>query len=1421
MISSDKLYTNNQIKNMISSDSEVYSYNNQINNLDDYLKFMREKNISNDILFNRFICLLETYFINISNNLPLNLDPLKLIIEAEVQLNVYPYGRKWENIKINIDSHIKKDFTEKYKIHKNLQIKMESLTKEYLNNNYFDINKKEFNNQMKKLIQQFGEENLPEYLLYKNVDQETYFKTNINYKILKIKKSNFDHNSFEINNWKHLFFKANNEEEIEIRFQHVTGIEFGNLFQYCLKNVDIMFYINRFSLVNRENIHKNLHQRTFYFINDNDDLPFHQTKETLDEKYNNTWKFKVVRSLEKNLLDLTYTNPDKFYKNSFSFYTRPKSHPLHNFILDMSITLDINTDFPKLKYRIELEKRKEGVYTEEILINALLFVLQIMQQVNKDDLIDSNIKSNIYKIIKNPKTFVNKVLPFTVTQKNVLDFIYSDYYITNKLDGERVILLIDTLLGVYIIYLDGTKKRILNSFILEMNLNINIMFDCELFDNVINIFDIITINTTFKNRLSLINSYIPFLNNLFSKIIMYKFAIKDYIKVNKMKDIEIFYDNMLLTKNLDGIILQPNDNNYKNSSPLKLKPPNLNTLDIIIKNPINNDPTTFEEEINLKLERITNYLEYDFNILLFVAEVINIKNKYYPIKIRFEKEYGNPENILKSNALLTKTDIKDILTGKGIILAKKIINYYKQKILNENQGVLVDVGSGQGGDINKWVNYKKIFAIERDDNMIDLFKERQKNSSLNIELIHSNFEDVKINEPVDVMTIFFSVNTICKSINSLKQYVKKIKEINPRKIILLFNDYNKLKNIKSDYLKIKELDHGYIITIENTFVENILEYEFDVQSFIKELGYFHKFKDLYNDYPLLSKFENDFLKTIKYVEFAKKYNELFDGDKFEYENISETFVYEDNFVYDNENNDNIYEKTEKDSDIEEIDYEDEDDKEKSDIENDYDGELVDFNIPPPQKIEYPVIEVFNIESTTANIENIKQFWPVPSETTNILIKQNELTFNEFLDNVSSENSINQKTDEHLWQLLDVFSKGNFDQYSIFTSLNPFTFLFQNIYGKELKFSDFNLLKILYNPNLLNSSTTNKKIFIGTFDNIPTNWNDSILIIVNEISIKIIEYLSTYDKIIIYRTFLVPGMVYECHEKKNIHKIPERINGILECTNNLIMLNEQNTIITPKIIYQIKIFDIIFIQTSFNIKCFYNLIINSDSYKYFQNNENIKSIYKSKKYKNKNPFPNISGIDNEIKALKKRGFTIMIISHGSFINQSLIEYNNDYLIIYNKKILFKSNYLTKLNSNICNNNIYYITSEYMENIKGNGSDIYIYINENEEKFIIQNNATLDIIKNMYASKNRRKVFFDQFFKDEYLNPDWYTINTNLSNYKLIGFIISNKPITDVNNDENNLYFKRFNRYYKYTKEEEIFEIEKFQFDTIPYLALYQK
>lgn len=1381
---------------MISEDSEVYIYRNQIHNLDDYILFMRKKNVDKNLLFKRLVHLYKCHYINLSENLPINLDPLLLLKETEKQLNIYPYGRKWENLIIDTHLFIRNSFLEKYNIYKEEQLKMNLLAKEYLNNVYLNDNKDYFNH-MQKLIKQMGAENLPESVFYKDVIKENFVEFNVNYKVKKVLSETFNYDSLQINYWKRFFLENTLSDEVEIRFQYVTGIEFGNVFKHCLSNIELFFHINRYSLVNRQNINRNLQQRTYNFIGE--DIPFHQTKETKDYNINKIWNFKVVRSVEKNMLDLKYTgNKDIFYKNSFSFYTRHKKHPLHPFILDMSVVKDKN-DF-KIKYKIELEKRPEEKYTEAILQNAIIFILKLMQEVKfENELIDSSVKNNIYKIIKNPKSFVNKVIPFSTQYQSVMQFINTEYYASKKLDGERIILFIDTLLGIFIIYLDGSKKKILNPFILEMNFNINVIFDCELYKNTIYIFDIITVNTKFENRLKMLDSYKPFLSDIFKKIKNYKFEIKEFIKINSMKDISVFYENILYSNEYDGVILQPNDFNYKESIPLKLKPPKLNTLDILVQEPIE-EPKDLVESINSKLVRKCDFMKYKFNFSLFIVEVTFLNNAYYPLKVRFEKTYGNPEPILKSNIQLSQISVEDIITGRGIILAKKVINEIKRNILNENKGILVDVGSGQGGDIDKWKNFRKVFAIERDDTMIEIFKERLQNSTVNVKLIHSNFEDLNVkengikNQNIDVMTIFFSVNSICKSEEILKAYVNKIKEINPKKIILLYNDYNDLKRIKSDYLKIRELDNGYIITIDNTFVVDILEYEFIVNLFINELKYYHKEEKLDLYYPNLSDFENSFLKSIRKIEFSKNYIE---SQKIEIE-----------FEEDEEVNKDIEEE-----DLNIIGY----DEDEPDIDEDTDDDvIIEYSYEIDKETIDPIINILNLDYTDVTLENLIQFWPVPSEFTNIFIKENEVFFKKYID----------YSNEELWILLDVFYKNNASnleanklfEYEIFTTFKPYTFLFQNILGKYLKFSNNSLRDVLYNPELLNKPTDSKKIFIGNIEDIPVDWNDSILVIVHKMSKDFLELLSKYNIIIVYRTFLVPGIVYECHNKHLYNNI-NKLYGILEDTNKLILLNTHKTTIVPVDIQLIKIRNLNFESTSFNIRCIYNLLINSNADKYFYDREELKNLY-NRNTKNKIAWAVDCNLDDEMKSFKKNmDYNLITINHGMYSSKFLMNLTKDYFMLYNKNELLKK-YLTPTKfEKYETKNIYIVTDKYIEKINDsqNNEDIHYYFNTyTKEYFEIKPNKDLDKFKIDLQNSNSKKYFFEQFFKDESLNKKWYG-EIDLSEYKLVGYIINNS----LDLSKRNLYFKRFNNYYKYTSESEIIEIDKFDFSDIPYLAFYQK
>ena len=61
---------------------------------------------------------------------------------------------------------------------------------------------------------------------------------------------------------------------------------------------------------------------------------------------------------------------------------------------------------------------------------------------------------------------------------------------------------------------------------------------------------------------------------------------------------------------------------------------------------------------------------------------------------------------------------------------RKYHNIIKQNILDKYKGRLLDIGSGNGGDIHKWKHFRKIVCIEPDYEKIKNFKNRLSKSDI-------------------------------------------------------------------------------------------------------------------------------------------------------------------------------------------------------------------------------------------------------------------------------------------------------------------------------------------------------------------------------------------------------------------------------------------------------------------------------------------------------------------------------------------------------------------------------------------------------------------------------------------------------------------------------------------------------------------
>ena len=214
-----------------------------------------------------------------------------------------------------------------------------------------------------------------------------------------------------------------------------------------------------------------------------------------------------------------------------------------------------------------------------------------------------------------------------------------------------------------------------------------------------------------------------------------------------------------LPYDIDGIILTPNNHPYKivsdfyistekrniseNPSVIKWKSAKDTTIDFrIVKGETitlmmtNKIIQTGEESMSSEIEfRGTDRNPFDYKTQLdetllididtgTIAEFAFVDGKLTYFKPRNEKLGPNAKVVAESNWDNINNPITiDTITGNDFRLMFKYHNRIKFEMLNQFNGTLLDLGSGRGGDITKWNNYRVVICVENNrDNIVEFRK---------------------------------------------------------------------------------------------------------------------------------------------------------------------------------------------------------------------------------------------------------------------------------------------------------------------------------------------------------------------------------------------------------------------------------------------------------------------------------------------------------------------------------------------------------------------------------------------------------------------------------------------------------------------------------------------------------------------------
>lgn len=600
---------------------------------------------------------------------------------------------------------------------------------------------------------------------------------------------------------------SNLDNEIEVRFwsykndKEITSISeiLFNKIKSTLKNIEFISDKNgnAFKLFEIENtndvieISGNIRKKTST-LKDGSKLISYEEK-IRDDKLtikSQNYGYKITSTVEKILDFPEEKEPPNFNptlkrereRTTFRISDISFGPQFYGYLIDVTkVTTKVknNATSPIVTYELEIE-RDANVFRDTFrknksqeqhdkfyfnFINILKFILLLIQQVEREGEL-TPLKELESVRFKNPREIkLTKPLNFKINdfisdikvknnKKEVTGKINNDYAVSLKLDGERNILLMNSV-GLYLFNkpfgLDESNVFKIGSIKPGKTENLTLL-DVEIYkDNKIFLFDILLYDKTpFDQRYEKLGEILHSIHtkyDLFTGKMIYRKeflfnaapnAIYQNIKTLVAKSKE-HYDLVY-----DGIIFNPVQLPYLNYNTLKWKPVELITIDFLVEKP-ENIQNEYNLMVGLPNKELTIFkgnendpfdgkLIYDgpLNILSGVWEYKwdKTKKQFVPYRQRSDKPEPNFITIAQDNWNDIMEDLSiETLIGDDLKIMRKYHNIIKDQMLDENfdkgvqgppsqgEGVtIMDWGSGRGGDIFKWnkLGLKEVIIVEPD-----------------------------------------------------------------------------------------------------------------------------------------------------------------------------------------------------------------------------------------------------------------------------------------------------------------------------------------------------------------------------------------------------------------------------------------------------------------------------------------------------------------------------------------------------------------------------------------------------------------------------------------------------------------------------------------------------------------------------------
>jgi SAM-dependent methyltransferase len=451
------------------------------------------------------------------------------------------------------------------------------------------------------------------------------------------------------------------------------------------------------------------------------------------------------------------------------------------------------------EYHLELESLGADFKAFDKNINLLLHILQeskiiITRTLQKKVL-------SYYNKISRSNRFIG-VQPATINNKNFKK--NEKYAMTMKMDGMRNLCICfeDEL---YLI----SSKLIVKKLGFKCRHNKDFILDGEFFRGNYHVFDAISYHDNLKERLEYVSQIISSLEP--HEIRNGEIFVKKY----DYEDIGVKFATVKPTidyKMYDGIIFVKSETDYKNSAPLKWKPVEKITIDLQVEDGYLMAQGKSGLEKFTKLNSIHKGIK-DHDIIEWSYDTS--KDSFVPVRHRYDKLKPNFITVAKDNmaSIISPFD-EQLLAPKQnqapLVAMRKFHNWVKRKYIENYKGecgTVLDLASGQGGDLGKYIDsgIKQIFGFDINEEYLEEAKKRKASFLLNpdnegysitLERADLSKDTINISEKADLVVCNFAFHYFY---NSLDVFVSNVlQNAKPGAYILLtLFDKNKIQYLNN------------------------------------------------------------------------------------------------------------------------------------------------------------------------------------------------------------------------------------------------------------------------------------------------------------------------------------------------------------------------------------------------------------------------------------------------------------------------------------------------------------------------------------------------------------------------------------------------------------------------------------------------